>query len=60
MFSLTNKKKLSLNYPQYPLLSGALLFSREALLCENAQTMETLHFAEFGFGHFKSISAKMC
>ena len=24
MFSLRNKKKLSLNYPQYPLLSGAL------------------------------------
>ena len=25
MFSLRNKKKLSLNSPQYPLLSGALL-----------------------------------
>ena len=24
MFSLRNKKKLSLNYPRYPLLSGAL------------------------------------
>ena len=24
MFSLRNKKKLSLNYPQYPLLFGAL------------------------------------
>ena len=24
MFLLRNKKKLSLNYPQYPLLSGAL------------------------------------
>ena len=24
MFSLRNKKKLSFNYPQYPLLSGAL------------------------------------
>ena len=24
MFTLGNKKKLSLNYPQYPLLSGAL------------------------------------
>ena len=24
MFSLRNKKKLSLNYPQYPFLSGAL------------------------------------
>ena len=27
MFSLRNKKKLSLNYPQHPLLSGALLFT---------------------------------
>ena len=25
MFSLKNKKKLSLNYPQYPQLSGALI-----------------------------------
>ena len=25
MFSLRNKKKLALNYPQYSLLSGALL-----------------------------------
>ena len=25
MFSLRSKKELSLNYPQYPLLSGALI-----------------------------------
>ena len=27
MFSLTSKKKISLNYPQYPLLSGALEYN---------------------------------
>ena len=32
MFSLRNKKKLSLNYPQYPLLSEALISSVTGLL----------------------------
>ena len=27
MLSLRNKKKISMNYPQYPLLSGALAYS---------------------------------
>ena len=27
IFSLRNNRKISLNYPQYPLLSGALYFS---------------------------------
>ena len=30
MFSLRNKKKISLNYPQYPLLSGALVILRRS------------------------------
>ena len=32
MFSLRNKKKISLNYPQYPLLPGALISSVTGLL----------------------------
>ena len=32
MFSLKNKKKISLNYPQHPLLSGALISSVTGLL----------------------------
>ena len=32
MFSLRNKKKISLNYPQYPLSSGALISSVIGLL----------------------------
>ena len=32
MFSLRNKKKISLNYPQYPHLSGALISGVTGLL----------------------------
>ena len=32
MFSMRNKKKISLNYPQYPLLPGALISSVTGLL----------------------------
>ena len=38
MFSLRNKKKISLNYPQYPLLSGALISSVTGLLHNRIMT----------------------
>ena len=38
MFSLRNKKKVSLNYPQYPLLPGALISSVTGLLHNRIMT----------------------
>ena len=38
MFSLRNKKKLSLNYPQYSLLSGALISIVTGLLHNRIMT----------------------
>ena len=44
MFSLRNKKKFSLNYPQYPLLSGALISSVTGLLHNRIMTSNTLEY----------------
>ena len=38
MFSLRNKKKLSLNYPEYPHLSGALFSGVTGLLHNRIMT----------------------
>ena len=38
MFSLRNKKKISLNYPQYPLLSGAMISIVTGLLHNRIMT----------------------
>ena len=35
MFLLRNKKKLSLNYPQYPILSRALFFNSNKCPCSS-------------------------
>ena len=38
MFSLRNKKKIYLNYPQYPLLSGDLISSATGMLQNRIMT----------------------
>ena len=40
MFSLRNKKKLSLNYPQYPFLSGALKESKMNLMFNSTYNLQ--------------------
>ena len=44
MFSLRNKKKISLNYPQYPHLSGALISGVTGLLHNRIMTPNTQEY----------------
>ena len=47
MFSLRNKKKLPLSYPQYPLLSGALAClcgSKNVNSADSGQTVKIVDF----------------
>ena len=47
MFSLRNKKKISLNYPKYSLLSGALISIVTGLLHNRIMTPNRQEYLSF-------------
>ena len=55
MFSLRNKKKSSLNYPHYPLLSGALVSSVTGLLHNRIMTPNIQEYLSLSVAAINSL-----